>query len=182
MSEEGIHLDAEKVIGHVRIEGVHFRYPTRPDVRVLRELNLDVPAGTYVALVGPSGCGKSTTIQMFERFYDPLAGRVTLDGVDIRDLNIASYRSNLALVSQEPTLYAGSIRFNILLGSNKPIDEVTEDELISACKDANIYDFITSLPDGFNTEVGGQYIFMMLSSVLTLQAKALSCPEVRNNE
>lgn len=164
LSTEGIHLDAEKVSGHVRIENVHFRYPTRPDVRVLRELNLDVPAGTYVALVGPSGCGKSTTIQLFERFYDPLVGRVTLDGVDIKELNIASYRSNLALVSQEPTLYAGSIRFNILIGSSKPIEEVTEDELIAACKDANIYDFITSLPDGFNTEVGGKGVLFKPSS------------------
>lgn len=156
LSQEGIHLDPEKVIGHIRMEGIHFRYPTRPDIRVLRDLTLDVPAGTYVALVGPSGCGKSTTIQLLERFYDPLIGRVTLDGVDLRDLNVASFRSNMALVSQEPTLYAGSVRFNILIGSNKPIAEVTEDEIITACKDANIYDFIMSLPDGFDTEVGGK--------------------------
>ncbi|WWD20569.1 hypothetical protein CI109_105045 [Kwoniella shandongensis] len=155
-SEEGGKLQHENVTGHIRIEGVHFRYPTRPAVRVLRELTIDVPAGTYVALVGPSGCGKSTTIQLLERFYDPLAGRVTLDGIDIRDLNVASYRSQVALVSQEPTLYAGSVRFNILLGANKPMEEVTQAEIEKACKDANIYDFIMSLPDGFDTEVGGK--------------------------
>lgn len=143
-------------IGHVRLEGIHFRYPSRPGVRVLRNLTIDVPPGKYVALVGPSGCGKSTTIQLLERFYDPQAGTVTLDGTDIRELNLASYRANFALVSQEPTLYAGTIRFNILLGAAKPMEEVTEEEIINACKDANIYDFITSLPDGFNTEVGGK--------------------------
>ncbi|OCF33614.1 ATP-binding cassette, subfamily B (MDR/TAP), member 1 [Kwoniella heveanensis BCC8398] len=153
---DGLRLDHGKVQGHIRIEGVHFRYPTRPGVRVLRDLSIDVPAGSYIALVGPSGCGKSTTIQMLERFYDPLIGRVSIDGIDIKDLNVASYREQVALVSQEPTLYAGTVRFNILLGANKPMDEVTEEEIIAACKDANIYDFIMSLPDGFDTEVGGK--------------------------
>jgi ATP-binding cassette subfamily B (MDR/TAP) protein 1 len=102
MTTEGVQLNPAEVKGHIRMEGIHFRYPSRPSVRVLRELDIDVPPGTYVALVGPSGCGKSTTVQMLERFYDPLAGRVTLDGVDIKDLNVSSYRSQMALVSQEP--------------------------------------------------------------------------------
>lgn len=153
---DGLILDPAQVQGNLRLEKIHFRYPSRPAVRVLRNLTVDVPAGKYVALVGPSGCGKSTTIQMIERFYDPLAGMVTLDGVDIREININSYRSQIALVSQEPTLYAGTIRFNILLGAAKPMDQVTEEEIVQACKDANIYDFIMSLPDGFDTEVGGK--------------------------
>lgn len=105
-------------------------------------------ADPSVALVGPSGCGKSTTIQMIERFYDPLHGRVLIDGefaanlltpgIDIRDLNVQSYRSHMALVSQEPSLYAGTVRFNILLGASKPEAEVTEEEIITACKNANI--------------------------------------------
>ncbi|ORX41151.1 multidrug resistance protein 1 [Kockovaella imperatae] len=156
LSPEGIQLDPTQVQGHIRIEGVHFRYPSRPGVRVLRDLSLDVPPGTYVALVGASGCGKSTTTQMIERFYDPLIGKVTLDGVDIREINVASYRSQLALVSQEPTLYAGTVRFNICLGANKPMEEVTDEELFAAAKNANIYDFVMSLPDGFDTEVGGK--------------------------
>ncbi|WRT70520.1 uncharacterized protein IL334_007518 [Kwoniella shivajii] len=155
-SPDGLRLNHESVQGHIRIEDVHFRYPTRPSVRVLRELSIDVPAGSYVALVGPSGCGKSTTIQLLERFYDPLIGRITLDGVDVKDLNVANFRDQVALVSQEPTLYAGTVRFNILLGASKPIEQVTEEEIINACKDANIYDFIMSLPDGFDTEVGGK--------------------------
>lgn len=75
---------------------------------------------------------------MIERFYDPLIGRVTLDGIDIKDLNVGSYRSNVSLVSQEPTLYAGTVRFNVLLGASKSMDQVTEEEVVQACKDANI--------------------------------------------
>lgn len=146
----------QNVQGRIRFEGVHFRYPTRPTVRVLRDLNLVVEPGTYVALVGASGCGKSTTIQLIERFYDPLAGTVFLDNDPISELNVAEFRKHISLVSQEPTLYAGSIRFNILLGATKPHEEVTQEEIEEACRNANILDFITSLPNGFDTEVGGK--------------------------
>lgn len=101
-------------------------------------------ANFSVALVGPSGCGKSTTVQMLERFYDPLIGKVTLDGVDIRELNVASYRSEMALVSQEPTLYAGTVRFNVVLGANKPMEQVTDEEVVQACKDANIVSVVAA--------------------------------------
>ena len=156
VSTDGQKLVPADVKGHIKLEGIHFRYPSRPGVRVLRDLTIDVPPGTYVALVGPSGCGKSTTVQLIERFYDPMIGKVTLDGVDVRNLNVESYRSELALVSQEPTLYAGTVKFNVLLGANKPVEEVTQEEIEQACKNANIYDFIMSLPDGFDTEVGGK--------------------------
>ncbi|KAH9941048.1 multidrug resistance protein 1 [Amylocystis lapponica] len=145
-----------EVKGRILFENVHFRYPTRPGVRVLRELNLSVEPGTYVALVGASGCGKSTTIQLIERFYDPLMGTVYLDGQPITKFNVSEYRKHIALVSQEPTLYAGTIRFNILLGATKPESEVTQEEIETACRNANILDFITSLPQGFDTEVGGK--------------------------
>jgi ATP-binding cassette subfamily B (MDR/TAP) protein 1 len=144
------------VSGHICFEDVHFRYPTRPGVRVLRGLNITVKPGTYVALVGASGCGKSTVIQLVERFYDPLSGKITIDGQSISELNVQEYRKNLALVSQEPTLYAGTIRFNVLLGATKPTSEVTQEELEQACRDANILDFIQGLPDGFETDVGGK--------------------------
>ncbi|EJC99282.1 P-loop containing nucleoside triphosphate hydrolase protein [Fomitiporia mediterranea MF3/22] len=153
-SKEGAVL--KEAQGHIRFENVHFRYPTRPGVRVLRDLNLDIKPGTYVALVGASGCGKSTTIQLVERFYDPLSGKVYLDGQDISKLNVEEYRKHLALVSQEPTLYAGTVRFNVLLGATKPHEEVTQEEIEAACHDANILDFISSLPQGFDTNVGGK--------------------------
>ena len=142
--------------GSIEFRDVHFRYPTRPEQPVLRGLNLNVKPGQYVALVGASGCGKSTTIAMLERFYDPLVGGIYVDGREISSLNITSYRNYLALVSQEPTLYQGTIRENILLGADKKPEDVPEEAIIQACKDANIYDFILSLPEAFNTIVGSK--------------------------
>ncbi|KAF5337587.1 hypothetical protein D9611_014796 [Ephemerocybe angulata] len=133
-NEGGKILDDSKVKGHIRLEGVHFRYPTRPAVRVLRDLSLEVKPGTYIALVGASGSGKSTVIQLIERFYDPLAGEVYLDGEKVTDINVQDYRKHIAL----------------------PESEVTQDEIEAACRDANILEFIQSLPDGFDTEVGGK--------------------------
>jgi len=155
-STAGKKVDSAATKGHIRMEGIHFRYPTRPGVRVLRDLSIQVEPGTYIALVGASGSGKSTVIQLIERFYDPLAGEIYLDGELITDLNIQEYRKQIALVSQEPTLYAGTVRFNILLGAIKPAEEVTQEEIEEACRNANILEFIQSLPDGFDTEVGGK--------------------------
>ncbi|KAA6412244.1 MAG: P-loop containing nucleoside triphosphate hydrolase [Lasallia pustulata] len=144
----------EKVDGLIEFRDVHFRYPTRPEQPVLRGLNLTVKPGQYVALVGASGCGKSTTIALLERFYDPLDGGVYVDGKEISSLNINDYRGFLALVSQEPTLYQGTIRENILLGVVR--DDVSEEAIVQACEDANIHEFILSLPDGFSTVVGSK--------------------------
>jgi ATP-binding cassette subfamily B (MDR/TAP) protein 1 len=141
-SEEGENL--EHCEGTIEFKDVHFRYPTRPEQPVLRGLDLSVKPGQYIALVGPSGCGKSTTIALLERFYDALSGGVYVDGKNIAELNVNSYRSHLALVSQEPTLYQGTIKENILLG--RPNEDPSDEELVKACKDANIYDFIMSLP------------------------------------
>ncbi|KIY73235.1 ste6-like protein [Cylindrobasidium torrendii FP15055 ss-10] len=155
-SPEGKLMDRATVQGRIEFKDVHFRYPSRTGVRVLSGLNLTIEPGMYVALVGASGCGKSTTIQLAERFYDPWSGQVLMDGMDLRDLNVASFRSHISLVSQEPTLYSGTVRFNILLGAAKPVEEVTQEELEAACRNANILDFILSLPEGFDTQVGGK--------------------------
>lgn len=141
-SQDGVKLAGME--GSIEFRDVHFRYPTRPEQPVLRGLSLTVKPGQYVALVGASGCGKSTTIALLERFYDPLTGGVYVDGQEISGLNLADYRSYLALVSQEPTLYQGSIRENVLMGADR--DDVPEEAIVQACKDANIYDFIVSLP------------------------------------
>ncbi|QPH01809.1 hypothetical protein C2857_006012 [Epichloe festucae Fl1] len=151
-SSEGEKLP--QVDGTLEFRDVHFRYPTRPHVPVLRGLNLSIRPGQYVALVGASGCGKSTTIALLERFYDPLFGGIFVDDKEISRLNINDYRSHIALVSQEPTLYQGTIRDNILLGSAKEM--VTDEAIEYACREANIYDFIISLPEGFNTIVGSK--------------------------
>jgi ATP-binding cassette, subfamily B (MDR/TAP), member 1 len=146
-------VDTWSIDGTIEFRDVHFRYPTRPEQPVLRGLNLTVRPGQYIALVGASGCGKSTTIALLERFYDPLVGGIYVDGKEISSLNVNQYRSFIALVSQEPTLYQGTIRENILLGA---AHEVTDEAIEFACKEANIYDFILSLPDGFNTIVGSK--------------------------
>lgn len=153
-SQDGAKL--ETIQGSVEFRDVHFRYPTRPGQPVLRGLDLSVQPGQYVALVGASGCGKSTTIALLERFFDPLTGGVYVDGQEISTLNINDYRNHIALVSQEPTLYQGTIRENILLGADKKPEDVPEESIVQACKDANIYDFVMSLPDGFNTVVGSK--------------------------
>ncbi|KAI0399242.1 ABC transporter [Xylaria palmicola] len=149
-SEDGEELAA--VDGTIEFRDVHFRYPTRPEQPVLRGLNLIVRPGQYVALVGASGCGKSTTIALLERFYDPLSGGVYIDGKEISSLNIKQYRSYIALVSQEPTLYQGTVKDNILLGTSQ--EDVSDEAVEHACREANIYDFIMSLPEGLNTVVG----------------------------
>ena len=153
-SEDG--QPVTSVSGMVEFRDVHFRYPTRPEQPVLRGLNLSVKPGQYIALVGASGCGKSTTIALLERFYDPLVGGIYVDGKEISSLNINDYRSFIALVSQEPTLYQGTIRENVLLGADREDGAVTDEQIEFACREANIYDFVISLPDGFNTVVGSK--------------------------
>ncbi|KAK9238839.1 P-loop containing nucleoside triphosphate hydrolase protein [Lipomyces kononenkoae] len=148
-SQDGI--IPQEVEGNIEFQDVHFRYPTRPEVPVLRGLNLTVHKGQYVALVGSSGCGKSTTISLIESFYVPLAGKILMDGQDISTLNVNAYRGHIAMVQQEPVLYAGSIRYNISLGSP---DDVTDEDIYAAARQANIHDFIMSLPDGYDTLCG----------------------------
>ncbi|KAG9185384.1 ATP-binding cassette, subfamily B (MDR/TAP), member 1 [Alternaria panax] len=149
-SSEGIKI--ERLTGKVELQDVRFTYPGRPDHRVLRGVSLAAEPGQFIALVGASGSGKSTVMQLLERFYDPTSGGVLVDDVDLKDYNLQDYRSQLAIVSQETTLYTGTIRENILADK----EELGDEAVIQACKDANIYDFITSLPDGFNTLVGAK--------------------------
>ena len=106
-SEEG--LKPSTVVGEISLENIDFNYPARPDVQILKNLNITFPTGKTTALVGASGSGKSTIISLVERFYDPLAGSVRLDGVDIRELNLKWLRSQIGLVSQEPTLFSTKI-------------------------------------------------------------------------
>ena len=115
MSEEGIKLDSS-IAGNIEFKDVHFEYPSRPGIRILNGLNLSIKNGETNALVGPSGCGKSTACAILLRYYDIKSGSVTLDGVDIRNLNIQSLRSKIGIVSQEPTLFNYSIKDNILFG------------------------------------------------------------------
>ncbi|KAM7177249.1 ATP-dependent translocase ABCB1-like [Macrochelys suwanniensis] len=147
-AKEGYRPD--KLKGEIEFKNINFSYPSRPDVKILKGLNLKVQSGKTIALVGSSGCGKSTTIQLLQRFYDPVQGEITLDGRDIRTLNIKWLRERIGLVSQEPILFATTIAENIRYGR----EGITDSEIETAAKEANAFDFISRLPDKFNTIVG----------------------------
>uniref|UniRef100_A0A8C4Y6N3 ATP-binding cassette sub-family B member 5 n=1 Tax=Gopherus evgoodei TaxID=1825980 RepID=A0A8C4Y6N3_9SAUR len=147
-SSDGHKLDHIK--GALEFNNVQFSYPSRPDVQVLKGLTLKIDCGQTVALVGSSGCGKSTMVQLLQRFYDPQEGMITVDGHDIKSLNLRHYREFIGVVSQEPVLFGTTIRNNIRYGR----EDVTDEEIENAAKEANAYDFIMEFPDKFNTLVG----------------------------
>ncbi|KAK3942691.1 putative ABC multidrug transporter [Diplogelasinospora grovesii] len=138
----------------IEIRDVHFKYPTR-DISIFRGLNLEIQKGQFAALVGASGSGKTSIVSLLERFYDVGRGQILFNGKDITEVNVYEYRKLLSLVAQEPSLFQGTIRDNILLGAENP-EEVTEEYLHQCCRDANIHDFIVSLPEGYNTNIGSR--------------------------
>ncbi|XP_028672963.1 ATP-binding cassette, sub-family B (MDR/TAP), member 4 [Erpetoichthys calabaricus] len=139
-----------RIKGNIEFRNVHFTYPSRPDVKILKGVNLKIDSGKTVALVGSSGCGKSTTVQLLQRFYDPDVGIITIDDQDIRSMNVRHLREFIGVVSQEPVLFATTIEENIRYGR----EDVTQVEIETAAKEANAYDFIMKLPDKFDTLVG----------------------------
>ena len=143
-------VPAKRLYGNIEFRNVHFNYPTRPDVAVLKGIDFKVPAGNKVALVGPSGAGKSTIVQLILKFYDIEKGRILVDEQSIFDIETTAYRQNIAIVPQEVILFGGTIRENILYG--KP--DATEEEIIGAARQANAWDFIQSFPEGLDTLVG----------------------------
>ena len=144
------------VRGEIAFENVSFRYPSRPDVSTLEGINLTVKAGETVALVGPSGAGKSTFIQLLLRFYDVNGGKISLDGVALDETNRESLRKELALVPQDPVIFAASAMENIRFG--RP--EATDDEVQAAAKAAAAHEFIVKLPEGYNTFVGERGVML----------------------
>ncbi len=136
--------------GNIEYRDVHFSYPTRNDIAVLKGINFKIKAGQKVALVGPSGAGKSTIVQLLLQFYKTDSGDILLDGKSIFDYNISEYRHNFAIVPQEVLLFGGTIRENILYG--KP--DASEAEIIEAAKQSNSWEFISTFPEGLETIVG----------------------------
>lgn len=137
------------VLGEVEFHHIDFSYPSRPDTTVLNDFCLKIPAGKTVALVGGSGSGKSTVIALLQRFYDPSGGEVRVDGVAVHKLQLKWLRSQMGLVSQEPALFATSVKENILFGK----EDATEDEVVEAAKASNAHGFISQLPLGYDTQV-----------------------------
>ncbi|WBU53404.1 ABC transporter transmembrane domain-containing protein [Paracoccus sp. SCSIO 75233] len=138
------------VRGEIGFDGVSFAYPSRPDGAALIDLDLTIQPGETVALVGPSGAGKTTVIQLIQRFWDPLQGRVTLDGIDLRDMARVDFREAMALVPQDPVIFATSARENIRFG--RP--DASDTEIEAAARAANAHDFLSALPQGYDTQLG----------------------------
>lgn len=136
--------------GHVELEKVTFRYPTRPEIEALKDVSFTVRPGEKVALIGPSGSGKSTVANLVARFYDPQQGRITVDGEDIRQWEPDALRGCIGMVAQEPVLFSGTIRENVLYGRL----DATDDEVIDALKAANAWEFVCEFPDGLDNIIG----------------------------
>jgi ATP-binding cassette subfamily B protein len=141
-------IELKEVKGHVRFEDVSFGYDSISPV--LKHIDIDARPGEMVALLGPTGSGKSTVVNLMPRFYDVTGGRITIDGIDIRDVTLASLRRSIGIVQQDVFLFLDTIRENIRYGRT----DATDAEVEQAAKAARIHDFIMSLPDGYDTWVG----------------------------
>jgi ABC transporter fused permease/ATP-binding protein len=139
-----------KLKGEVRFEQVEFSYPSRKEIKVLKNISFKAQAGERIAIVGPSGAGKSTITQLLLRFYEPDSGKIVIDGKDAREYTLTELRDQMAIVPQDVLLFGGTIRENILYGN----PDATEQEIIDAAKKANAHEFVTSFPEAYNTIVG----------------------------
>lgn len=159
-------ITLEKIEGEIELRDVYFRYPARREVQIFAGFSLHVPSGTTAALVGQSGSGKSTVISLVERFYDPDAGEVLIDGIDIKKLQLKWIREKIGLVSQEPILFATSLRENIAYGK----ENATDQEIRTAIELANAAKFIDKLPKvipfSFGENNNFRFFFPLVKTVL----------------
>jgi len=135
----------------IEFRKVWFRYPSR-DVPVLRDFSIKIRHGQFAAIVGSSGAGKTSVISLLERFYEPQKGSIYYNGESITSMPIGILRQRMSLVAQEPYIFRGTIRDNILLGVKQ--EDISEEAIHQTCRDSGIHDFVISLPDGYNTDVG----------------------------
>ena len=147
---------ASPAAGGIRFENVGFSYPTRPEISALSDIDLTIKPGETVALVGPSGAGKSTIIQLILRFFDPQTGRITIDGQDLKQMDRNAFRRSIALVPQDPVIFAASAYDNIAFGR----EHASRDAVEQAARAAAAHEFITALPDGYDTYVGERGVML----------------------
>ncbi len=155
--DESTAYKGSTIRGDIELRGVEFYYPSRPTKQIMSNLTMSIPMGKVVALVGPSGGGKSTVIGLIERWYEASKGSVTIDGVQIENFPHQQLHQWVSIVGQEPTLFARTIKENILFGIVNPEEPVSVDldeKIVNACRLANVHDFINGLPEGYDTEIG----------------------------
>nr|XP_028579846.1 ATP-binding cassette sub-family B member 10, mitochondrial isoform X2 [Podarcis muralis] len=156
---EGMVLNQDAFKGALEFRNIQFAYPARPEALVFQDFTLSIPSGSVMALVGPSGSGKSTVVSLLLRLYDPISGSITVDGVDVRQLNPLWFRNRIGTVSQEPVLFSCSIAENIAYGAEDP-STVTTEEIERVAKIANAASFIQNFPNGFHTLVGEKGVLL----------------------
>lgn len=150
ISESPQAISLPRVQGRIQIQALSFAYLDHPDDLILQDIELEIQPGEVLALVGPSGAGKTTLVNLIPRFFDPSQGSISIDGFDIRQVQVRSLREQIGLVPQETLLFGGTVRENILYGRL----EATQEELVEAARSANAHDFIMELPNGYDTLVG----------------------------
>jgi len=167
-------IKVSRLHGDIIFENVRFGY--EPGVEILHDVNLHISPGSTVALVGPTGAGKTTIVSLIARFYDVTGGSIQIDGHDIRRLEKASYRSQIGLVLQDPFLFSGSVKENILYGNL----EATDEQVITAARTVGAHDFITKMEKGYNTEVQerGQNLSMGQRQLISLARALLVNPVI----
>jgi ABC-type multidrug transport system fused ATPase/permease subunit len=167
-------LKPPKLKGDIRFEHVYFSY--EEDIPVLQDINLEIAPGTTVALVGPTGAGKSTIMNLIARFYDVARGRILVDGTDLRNLDQSSYRRQLGLVLQEPFLFSGTIRENILYGN----PAAGEEEMLAASMAVGAHEFILRLEKGYDTELQerGQNLSMGQRQLISFARALIAVPSI----
>ncbi|MBU2961764.1 ATP-binding cassette domain-containing protein [Citreicella sp. C3M06] len=146
----------DPVRGEIQLTDVHFAYPSRPEISALDGVSLTIQPGETIALVGPSGAGKTTIVQLIQRFYDPASGQITLDGIPLADMGRGAFRQHIALVPQDPVIFAATARENIRFG--RP--DASDSDIESAARAAAAHDFLSALPDGYDTYLGERGVML----------------------